>query len=67
VSIYWQNSLNIVLSKYFALSTIMCLGTPYRQIMFYHKNFLFVAELTFVSGFASTHFMKYSTVITVKV
>jgi hypothetical protein len=64
---YWQNSLNIALSKYFALSTIMCLGTPYRQIMFCQKNFLIVAELTFVSGFTSIHFVKYSTMITVKV
>jgi hypothetical protein len=28
IPIWWQNSLNIALSKYFALSTVMCLGTP---------------------------------------
>jgi hypothetical protein len=67
VPICWQNSLNIALSKYFAFSTVMCLGTPYRQIMFCQKNFLIVEELTFVSGFASIHFAKYSTMITVKV
>jgi hypothetical protein len=49
--------LNIVLSKYFALSTVMCLGTPYQQIMFRQKNFLIVTEVTFVSGFASKHFV----------
>jgi hypothetical protein len=65
--ICWQNSLNIVLLKYFVLSTVMCLGTPYWKIMFCQKNFLIVAELTFVSGFASIHFVKYSTAITVKV
>jgi hypothetical protein len=36
------------------------LGTPYQQIMFFQKNLLIVAELMFVTGFASTHFMKYS-------
>jgi hypothetical protein len=62
--ICWQHSLNIGLLKNFALSTIMCLGTPYLQIMLYQKNFLIVAELTFVSGFASIHFVKYLTTIT---
>jgi hypothetical protein len=38
VPICWQNSLNIALSKYFAFSTVMCLGTPYRQIMFCQKK-----------------------------
>jgi hypothetical protein len=49
------------------LSTVMCLSTPYRQIMFCEKNVLIVAELTFVSGFASIHLVKYSTAITVNV
>jgi hypothetical protein len=39
VPICWENSLNIVLSKYFASSIVMCLGTPYQQIMFYRKKF----------------------------
>jgi hypothetical protein len=29
--------------------------------MFFQKNFLMVAELTFVTGLASTYFVKYST------
>jgi hypothetical protein len=35
-------------------------------MMFYQKNFLMVAELTFVTGFTSTHFVKYSMTIIAK-
>jgi hypothetical protein len=35
--------------------------------MFCHKNFLIEVELTLVSGFASIHFVKYSTTTTAKV
>jgi hypothetical protein len=67
IPIWWQNSLNIVLSKYFALSTIWGLVTPYRHMMFCQKNFLIDVEFTLVSGFASIHFVKYSNATTVKV
>jgi hypothetical protein len=67
VSICWHNSLNIALLMYFALSIVMCLDTPYQQIMFCQKNFLILAELTFVSGFAPIRFMKYLTATNAKV
>jgi hypothetical protein len=36
-------------------------------MMFCQKNFLIEAELTLVSGFASIHFVKYSTATTTNV
>jgi hypothetical protein len=37
------------------------------QMIFCQKNFLLVAKLMFVTGFASTHFVKYSTTTIAKV
>jgi hypothetical protein len=62
----WQKSLNIVLSKYSALSIVIYQGILYQQ-MICHKNFLMVAELTFMIGIASTHFVKYLTATMAKV
>jgi hypothetical protein len=67
ILICWQKSLNIALLMYFKLSTVICRGMTQWQMMFCQNNFLIVAELTLVRGFALIHFMKYSTATMVKV
>jgi hypothetical protein len=57
----------MLLSKYLALSTVICCRTPEWQIMFCQKNFCIVAKDMLVIGFALTHLVKYYTTTMVKV
>jgi hypothetical protein len=53
-----------IIVKLFCIVYCYRLGTPNRQMMFFQKHFLIVAEVILVRGSASIHFVKYSTATT---